>query len=130
MTKADHLTYWLNTAAFDWPAVQRMMAAGDYIHGLFFAHLVIEKLSKAHWVKDNEESIPPKIHNINKRWQRTRLAPTDEQVDLATRLNAYQIEGRYPEYMRELRAATNAGLAAEIFTEVTHLRTWLLSTLP
>ena len=51
-------------------------------------------------------------------------------MDLATRLNAYQIEGRYPEYMRELRAATNAGLAAEIFTEVIHLRTWLLSTLP
>ena len=130
MTKAEHIAYWRDTAAFDWPPVQRMMAAGDYVHGLFFAHLVIEKPSKAHWVKDNAGNIAPRIHNITKLWLATQLAPTAEQEDIATRLNAYQIEGRYPEYLRDLRAATTRRSATELFTEITALRTWLLSTLP
>lgn len=61
MTKADHIAYWKDIAAFDWPAVQRMMAAGGFVHGFFFAHLVIEKLSKAQWVQDNLGTYHPKF---------------------------------------------------------------------
>ena len=127
MTKADHIAYWQDTAAFDWPAVQRMMQAGDYVHGLFFAHLVIEKLSKAHWVKDNADNIPPKIHNIIKLWAATRLTPTAEHIAMATELNNYQLEGRYPEYMRQLYSGTTPANAQQLFTDVNILRTWLLS---
>lgn len=35
MTKGDHIAYWKDIAAFDWPAVQRMMAAGGFVHGFF-----------------------------------------------------------------------------------------------
>lgn len=130
MTKAEHIAYWRDAAAFDWPPVQRMMAAGDHVHGLFFAHLIIEKLSKAHWVKDNEGSIPPRIHHITKLWAATKLAPTPAQMTTANELNGYQIEGRYPEYVRQLYASTTPALAKSLFTEITALRTWLLSTLP
>ena len=130
MTKADHIAYWKDIAAFDWPAVQRMMQAGDFVHGLFFAHLVIEKLSKAHWVKDNAGDIPPKIHNINKLWQATQLMPTQSQTDTATQLNTYQLEGRYPDYIRRLYSTTTPISAKQLFAETEPLRIWLLSTLP
>ncbi|MFD1468406.1 HEPN domain-containing protein [Hymenobacter caeli] len=130
MTKADHIAYWKDTAAFDWPAVQRMMAAGDFVHGLFFAHLVIEKLSKAHWVQDNADDIPPRTHNILRLWQATQLAPTPDHVRIATELNDYQLEGRYPDYAQQLYAATTAVLARQLLTDITALRTWLLSSLP
>ena len=130
MTKAEHIAYWLDTAAFDWPAVQRMMQAGDYIHGLFFAHLVIEKLSKAHWVQDNAGDIPPRTHNIVKLWQATQLAPTSDQEGTANVLNNYQLEGRYPDYQHQLRATTTAAYAQQLLTEVIVLRTWLLNSLP
>nr|WP_262903463.1 HEPN domain-containing protein [Hymenobacter psoromatis] len=106
------------------------MQAGVYIHGLFFTHLVIEKLSKAHWVKDNADDIPQRTHNIIKLWQATQLQPTPDQQGLAVELNKYQLEGRYPEYVRQLRTQTTAAYTTQLFTEITTLRTWLLSTLP
>ncbi len=129
MTKTDHIAYWKDTAAFDWPAVQRMMQAGDFVHGLFFAHLVIEKLSKAHWVKDNAGDVPPRTHNILRLWQATQLAPTPDQEGTATVLNDYQLEGRYPDYQRRLYATTTAIYAQQLLIEITALHTWLLSSL-
>jgi len=130
MTKAEHIAYWKDTAADDWADVQKTLQAGVYIHGLFFAHLVIEKLSKAHWVKDNAGDMPPRIHNILRLWQDTQLAPTPAQVKLATRLNDFQLEGRYPDYQRQLRATTTASVAQLLLLDITALRAWLLSSLP
>ena len=48
MTKAEHIDFWRDDAADDWADVQRSVQGGAHVHGLFFAHLVIEKLSKAH----------------------------------------------------------------------------------
>ncbi|MEJ7661451.1 MAG: HEPN domain-containing protein [Hymenobacter sp.] len=130
MTKAEHIAYWKDTAADDWADVQKTMQAGVYVHGLFFTHLVIEKLSKAHWVKDNAGDMPPRIHNIVRLWQATQLQPTPDQEGTANALNDYQLEGRYPDHQRQLRATTTAAYAQQLLTEATALRTWLLSSLP
>ncbi len=130
MTKAEHIAYWTETAADDWADVQRTIGAGAYVHGLFFAHLVIEKLSKAHWVKDNENNQPPRIHHIGRLWQDTRLAPTPAQENLGNRLNEYQLEGRYPDYVTRLRTRTTAAFTALFIQEIDTLRLWLLSSLP
>ena len=130
MTKAEHVAFWCNDAADDWADVQRSLQGGAYVHGLFFAHLVIEKISKAHWIKDNPDNTPPRTHNIVRLWATTQLAPTDEQIGLATELNRYQLEGRYPEYMRRLRGQTTAVYATQLITEIATLRTWLLKNLP
>ena len=130
MTKTEHIAYWRETADDDWADIQRSIGAGAYVHGLFFAHLVIEKLSKAHWVKDNDGNIPPRTHNIVRLWEATCLQHTLEQEGLATELNNYQLEGRYPEYMRRLRAQTTAAYTAELLADISTLRTWLLSTRP
>ena len=92
--------------------------------------MVIEKLSKAHWVQDNAGNIPPRIHNIDRLWQATKLFPTPDQTDTANELNGYQLEGRYPDYLKQLYSITTAAHANRLFTEVIALRTWLLSTLP
>jgi len=62
--------------------------------------LVVEKLSKAHWVKDNPGDIPPRIHNILKIWQNTTLVPTTDLENTAFELNIFQMEGRYQDYQR------------------------------
>jgi HEPN domain-containing protein len=64
LTKEEHIKYWVSTAKKDWVAVQNMYKYRDYLHALFFAHLVLEKLCKAHWVKDDISNTPPKIHNL------------------------------------------------------------------
>ena len=65
MTKEQHIAYWINTAQYDWTGCVNAFDAKDYMHCLFWANLVLEKLAKALWVKTHEDSIPPKIHNID-----------------------------------------------------------------
>lgn len=64
LTKDEHIKYWVDTAKKDWKTVQNMFGTKDYLPALFFSHLVLEKLCKAHWVKDNHGNTPPKIHNL------------------------------------------------------------------
>ena len=102
MTKKEHIAYWVGTANKDWQAIQTMYKARAYLHALFFAHLVLEKLCKAHWVKDNEENYPPKIHNLLNIVAKTNLQLPDADKDFFAIMNQFQLEGRYPDYKLEL----------------------------
>ncbi len=65
---------------------------------LFCWHLCIEKLLKAHWVKDNEENFAPRTHNLTLLHDQTLLnLSEDTQADLRI-INFWNIEGRYPDY--------------------------------
>ena len=59
MNKSDYINYWRITALKDWDAVGHLFEKGDYLHALFFGHLVLEKLLKAHFVHDNLSGFPP-----------------------------------------------------------------------
>ncbi|MCX6270622.1 MAG: HEPN domain-containing protein [Bacteroidetes bacterium] len=64
MTKEEHIKYWISIAEKDWKVVRNLYKSKDYVYCLFFAHLVVEKLSKAIWIKFKEENHPPRLHNI------------------------------------------------------------------
>ena len=61
MTKEEHIDYWVDTAEYDWTGAEGAFDTKNYMHCLFWAHLVLEKLAKAHWVKNHEDNIPPKV---------------------------------------------------------------------
>jgi len=48
LTKQQHINYWVETAAKDWMAVDGLFSSKNYVQALFWAHLVLEKLLKAH----------------------------------------------------------------------------------
>ncbi len=51
MTKQEHIQYWINSSEEDWKSVLSLFQSGRNVHCLFFAHLTLEKLCKAIWVK-------------------------------------------------------------------------------
>ena len=114
MTKQDHINYWLNTANDNWADVQRMFKARSYVPCLFFTHLVFEKLAKALWVKHNEGSTPPRMHNILSILNRTEIELTIEESSFFEQLNAFQMETRYPSYREMLARTTNRKMTKEI----------------
>ena len=79
MTKQEHIDYWVKAAKNDWAAVQNIYKAKEYTYALFFAHLVLEKLLKAHFVKDNAENTPPKMHHLVYLANNTKLSFTEEK---------------------------------------------------
>ena len=92
MTKQEHIDYWVKTAERDWAAVQNIYKAKEYVYALFFAHLVLEKLLKAHWVKDNIDNTPPKIHHLVYLTNKIKLSFTEEEADFFNLINQFVID--------------------------------------
>jgi HEPN domain-containing protein len=125
MNKEEHIRYWIDTAEKDWDIVNTLFEAGKYVYYLFFAHLVLEKLSKALWVKDNEPDIPPKIHNIVYLLEQTSVELTTEQKKIFAVMNDFQLEGRYPDYKQKIFQLLTKEKTDEILSKVKEMRGWL-----
>jgi HEPN domain-containing protein len=59
----QQLTYWTASSEEDFAAAQSLLEKGHLRHCLFFAHLALEKMLKAHVVVATK-NIPPKIHDL------------------------------------------------------------------
>ncbi|MBU2447544.1 MAG: HEPN domain-containing protein [Bacteroidetes bacterium] len=57
------IEYWRDQAVSDMETAEILIEKKKFLHGLFFCHLVIEKILKAHYVKVNQK-IPPKTHDL------------------------------------------------------------------
>lgn len=129
MNKSDYITYWKTTANKDWDAVGHLFEKGDYLHALFFTHLVIEKLLKAHFVKDNENDFPPRTHNLLLLISQTTLEPTIEQLRLFSQTNQFQIDGRYPDYQLNIYRIATQSYTQILLEEIQELKSWLENSL-
>ena len=129
MTKQDHINYWVFTAGKDWQALLNMYQSKDYVQALFFAHLVLEKLCKAHWVKDNTNNIPPKTHNLLVLMACTNLQLTVADEAFFRAMNQFQLEGRYPDYANKIYNTYNANNTQFVIDNVNIKRLWLLGNL-
>ena len=122
MTKEQAIEYWTSMAIDDWKSVEVLFKSKRYLHALFFAHLVLEKWLKAHWIKDNVENTPPKIHNLVKLAKSTTLNLSEEDLMFLEEFNAYQLEGRYPDYMTALNKICTKIYTKDLLDKVTILR--------
>jgi HEPN domain-containing protein len=129
LNKQEHIAYWVETAEKDWAAIQRIYTARAYLHALFFAHLVLEKLLKAHWVKDNESNTPPKIHNLVVLCRKTKVSLEEKDIIFLDRMNDLQLEGRYPEYLEKVYKIYKRKETALILEQVDTIRKCLLKNL-
>ena len=57
------ITYWRESSKEDWEVALELVGNNRYRHGLFFAHLALEKILKAFVCKETNE-LAPKIHNL------------------------------------------------------------------
>lgn len=90
------ITFWRTSAEEDWEVANRLIKAKKVRHGLFFVHLTIEKVLKAHVCKKTL-NLAPRIHNLSRLAELSLLELNQVQKDLLAELNAFNIEGRYPE---------------------------------
>jgi HEPN domain-containing protein len=125
-TKEEHITFWLEQAEDDWTAVNSLFNGRNYLQSLFFAHLVIEKICKALWIKHNEGNVPPRTHNLIHLISTTPIIVDDNKSEFMLRLNRFQLEGRYPDYLTKMRNICNQSFTSEIIEETNKLKLWLI----
>lgn len=123
MDVAKHIAYWRDGALEDIDVARELLERGRHRYALFFAHLAVEKMLKAHMVRKTE-AVPPKIHNLLRLAQLSDLAVDVDQSNFLKRLNAHQMEGRYPDI-----AVSQDNLemehAARVLTEAEGILEWL-----
>ncbi len=92
------ITYWRDGAVEDWQVAGELINLRRTRHGLFFAHLALEKMLKAHICRATAD-LAPRIHTLLRLAERTGLAYSEEQRVFLARFDRYQIEGRYPDLL-------------------------------
>ena len=129
MTKEQYIDYWIDTSHNDWETVEAMFVAGRYLHCLFWAHLVLEKLAKALWVKTHQDNIPPKVHNIVWLLEESQVGiPPDDKIFLEV-FNRFHLSTRYPDYLRKIEKICTKDLTIEQLDKVKEIRKCLLNKL-
>ena len=119
------VTYWRNGAIEDWEVAQELVSKGRGRHGLFFAHLAIEKLMKAHVCRHTQD-LAPRIHNLVRLAEMAALSLNQIQIDIIAEMNAFSIEGRYPD---SLIAPLSQGEAQDYLSRAEEVYRWLMNQL-
>ena len=92
---AKQIIYWQEGAKEEFDVAKQLIANEKIRHGLFFAHLAIEKLLKAKVCQTTGE-IAPRIHNLVRLAQVAKLSLPETTLDLLAEMNEFNLEGRYP----------------------------------
>ena len=129
MTKEEHINYWIDTAHKDWIAVESMFNTKNYLHCLFWAHLVLEKLAKAHWVKSHQDNIPPKIHNVVWLLEESNIVLEENIMVFLKKFNEFQLSGRYPDYQYNLYKVCTKKFTFDKLEKVKEIRQCLIEML-
>ena len=83
------------------------MERGHIRHGLFFAHLALEKALKA-LVCRRTDDLAPRIHNLVHLGELAGLVLKPDQTKLLALMNTFQMEGRYPQTLAPVPTPTEA----------------------
>ena len=96
MDVSKQIDYWRTSGDEDFAAAESLLERGHLRHCLFFAHLAIEKILKAHVTRQIND-IPPRIHNLVRLAEKAELSLDTEQTSFLRSFDIFQLEGRYPD---------------------------------
>lgn len=129
MTQEEHIKYWLDSADHDFETANTLFSSGKYDWCLFICHLVLEKLIKAFYVKNNDNKIPPKTHNLVRLVQLAQVELEEKHLLFLDEVNDFNIEVRYPEYKNEFYKTCTKDFTEDYFNKVKEFYQWQKSQL-
>ncbi|MFH1612953.1 MAG: HEPN domain-containing protein, partial [bacterium] len=92
MIKEEHINYWRESARHDIEAAEGIFDSKRYDWCLFVGHLALEKILKAVFVDRNDNNMPPKIHNLVRLAELSKIEIDDEQKFLLDKINDFNIQ--------------------------------------
>ena len=124
MDVEKQIDYWHKGAEEDIAAAGALLEKQHPRHALFFGHLAIEKMLKAH-VARTLKDIPPRTHDLLRLADTAGISLSGEQRAFLARFQQYCLEGRYPDYLpvAPSREEAESGLrkAREVLSWLTNL---------
>ncbi len=89
--------YWTKTAEHDYETMLALFRIKRYSDSLFFGHIILEKILKAHVVKHTKKQAPY-IHDLVRLASIAKLELENDVLLFLNQVNDFNIRARYPEY--------------------------------
>lgn len=126
MDKINLMEYWQNSSDEDYNVMKYLYSGKKNSYCLFFGHLVIEKLLKGLYAKNNPKNpIAPKIHNLILLSQKANLEVPTEIREKIQIINTFNISARYDDYKETFSQKCTDEYTTEQIKNVEEVRTWL-----
>ncbi len=126
MTRQEHIKYWITASSHDLEAMETIFKSGRYDWSLFIGHLAIEKLLKALWVKNNENITPPKMHNLLRLAEFSKLELRKNDFTFLLDLTSFNIETRYPDKKFEFYKTCTKEFTEKYLNKIKKFHKWLI----
>jgi len=127
MKSDEILSYWLNSAKEDYKTMKNLFSTKDYTWSLFLGHLVIEKILKGLYAKNNKENpYAPKSHDLVLLAKKCGLVLDDNKEKLLYTITTFNINARYEDYKNTFRNKCTREYAESQIQSIEEMREWLL----
>jgi HEPN domain-containing protein len=91
------IRYWQKSSEHDYETMLGLFSIKRYSDCLFFGHIVIEKILKAIYVKNQGEDAPY-IHDLSRIAKMSSLVITEDEINFLDLINDFNIRTRYPDF--------------------------------
>ncbi len=130
MNNIDLMNYWIESSDEDYDTMMYMKAGKKNTWCLFMGHLVIEKLLKALYAKNNKNApYAPKSHDLLHLAEKTELKLTDRQEDLLDTITRFNMNARYDDYKKEFYLKCTDEYTSQQLKNIEEVRVWLKNLL-
>ena len=122
----DLMRYWLKSSNEDYDVMQVMFKNKKNTWTLFLGHLVIEKLLKGLYAKNNKDNpYTIKSHNLLALAEKCKLDLTDEQVKKLQIITQFNISSRYDDYKENFKQKCTDEYTKQQVRNIEEVITWL-----
>lgn len=130
MNHIDLMRFWIESSDEDYNVMKVLYNNKKNSYCLFFGHLVIEKLLKALYAKNNKMAPhAPKSHDLVYLAEKSELELTDKQQDLLEAITRFNMNGRYDDYKKSFAEMCTDNYTKEQIKSIEEIRKWLKSLL-
>ncbi len=126
MNNIDLIKYWFESSEDDYETMKVLYNSKRNTWCLFIGHLVIEKLLKGLYAKNNPENpVTPKIHNLILLSQKANLEVPAEIREKIQVINTFNISARYDDYKKSFDQKCTDEYTLEQVNNIEEVRKWL-----
>lgn len=126
MDNIDLMNYWITSADRDYETMQIMFENNRNTWCLFLGHLVIEKLLKALYAKNNKDNpYTLKSHNLLTLAEKCKLELSDEQIKKLQIITQFNINARYDDYKESFYNKCTNEYTKEQVRNIKEVYVWL-----
>ena len=126
MNNIDLMNYWIESSDEDFNVMLDLKEKNRNTYCLFFGQMVIEKLLKALYAKNNKEApYAPKTHDLLYLAEKLNLELTEEQEVILNEITTFNLSTRYDDYKRAFYNKCTDEYTEEQINKIKEVKAWL-----